>query len=76
MSRVQGHCAASARIAPYLRMPGRRKATHQSMAHASPTGLFAPLLRAAACDAALLRRYPKMAWSVLGAPGWCLRHTH
>ena len=31
------------------------------------TGFFAHLYRAAACDAALLRRYPKLAWSALGA---------
>jgi putative membrane protein len=31
------------------------------------TRLFGPLLRAAACDAALLRRYPKLLWSALGA---------
>ena len=31
------------------------------------TGFFGSLLRAAACDAALLRRYPKLLWSTLGA---------
>ena len=31
------------------------------------TDFFAHLYRAAACDAALLRRYPKLAWSALGA---------
>ena len=31
------------------------------------TGLLGPLLSAAGCDAALLRRYPKLLWSALGA---------
>ncbi len=31
------------------------------------TGFFAQMYRAAACDAALLRRYPKLAWLALGA---------
>jgi putative membrane protein len=34
---------------------------------ANLTEFFAQVHRAAACDAALLRRYPKLAWSALGA---------
>lgn len=37
------------------------------MAETGPTGFFTSLHRAAACDAALLRRYPKLLWSWLGA---------
>ena len=37
------------------------------MFNTSPTGFFGQLGRAAVCDAALLRRYPKLFWSALGA---------
>lgn len=37
------------------------------MVTAPPTGFFASLRRTAACDAALLRRHPKLAWSAIGA---------
>jgi putative membrane protein len=37
------------------------------MIQASPTGLFTSFRLSAACDAALVRRHPKLAWSALGA---------
>ena len=37
------------------------------MTHTSPTGLYSSFSLSAACDAALVRRHPKLAWSALGA---------
>lgn len=44
-----------------------RRDTEQPISNTSPTGFFVQIGRAAACDAALLRRYPKLFWSALGA---------
>jgi len=37
------------------------------MIHKGPTGLHSSFYLSAACDAALVRRHPKLAWSALGA---------